>query len=406
MIGGCRFIPLPHVTLRTATTHPPMLAATRTAGWALGRVRQLASVLRGLHAQASRDPSFKQLDQRDVAFFKQTLGEQGVVTDPHALQAFNRCGAASSTWPRWRVVDTVVQQGLSPSSFPSWKRGRAVERPGDADDADRQHLGIGKGLADSGCSLMLLGSCRDWMRKYEGRSGVALKPRTTEQVAAVLAYCNAQRLAVVPQGGNTGLVGGSVPAFDEVVLSTSAMNKVVSFDQVRSKGVTCILALQRSCICSVEQRCTRLCCTSHRAKALSWIITSARLRMAACNGAAPGAAQRQQHPAPPARSALPVAATAGGVARAAARWCASPAACCRPWTSWWGGRAGPCRWTSGRRAAAKWEATCQPTQVRQWFSSVLLIANRGLWKPSLLRWSDLTEGEKGKGLVRTQNPCQ
>ncbi len=37
------------------------------------------------------------------------------------------------------------------------------------------------------------------------------------QVSRVLKYCNSRRLAVVPQGGNTGLVGGSVPVFDEVM---------------------------------------------------------------------------------------------------------------------------------------------------------------------------------------------
>lgn len=36
------------------------------------------------------------------------------------------------------------------------------------------------------------------------------------QVSHILKYCNSRRLAVVPQGGNTGLVGGSVPVFDEV----------------------------------------------------------------------------------------------------------------------------------------------------------------------------------------------
>ncbi len=34
-------------------------------------------------------------------------------------------------------------------------------------------------------------------------------------------YCNERNLAVCPQGGNTGLVGGSVPVFDEIILSTS-----------------------------------------------------------------------------------------------------------------------------------------------------------------------------------------
>jgi D-lactate dehydrogenase (cytochrome) len=42
-------------------------------------------------------------------------------------------------------------------------------------------------------------------------------------------------LAVVPQGGNTGLVGGSVPVFDEVVLSLQNMNKIRGFDNVSGK---------------------------------------------------------------------------------------------------------------------------------------------------------------------------
>jgi D-2-hydroxyglutarate dehydrogenase len=40
------------------------------------------------------------------------------------------------------------------------------------------------------------------------------------------------------QGGNTGLVGGSVPVHDEVVLSTAAMNRVLGFDAVRAPGVS------------------------------------------------------------------------------------------------------------------------------------------------------------------------
>lgn len=44
------------------------------------------------------------------------------------------------------------------------------------------------------------------------------------------------RLAVVPQGGNTGLVGGSVPVFDEIVLSLQNMNKIRGFDSVSGKG--------------------------------------------------------------------------------------------------------------------------------------------------------------------------
>lgn len=72
----------------------------------------------------------------------------------------------------------------------------------------------------------------DWMRKYKGQSQLVLKPKTTEQVSEILKYCNTQKLAVVPQGGNTGLVGGSIPVFDEIILSLSNMNKVRSFDDV------------------------------------------------------------------------------------------------------------------------------------------------------------------------------
>lgn len=72
----------------------------------------------------------------------------------------------------------------------------------------------------------------DWMRKYRGQSQLVLKPKNTQQVSQILKYCNEQRLAVVPQGGNTGLVGGSVPVFDEIVLSLSSMNKIRSFDPV------------------------------------------------------------------------------------------------------------------------------------------------------------------------------
>ena len=70
----------------------------------------------------------------------------------------------------------------------------------------------------------------DWMKKYRGHASVLLRPSSTQQVAAVLAHCHARRLAVVPQGGNTGLVGGSVPVYDEVVLSLSRMNRILDFD--------------------------------------------------------------------------------------------------------------------------------------------------------------------------------
>lgn len=72
----------------------------------------------------------------------------------------------------------------------------------------------------------------DWMRKYRGISQLVVKPKTTQQVSEILKYCNERKLAVVPQGGNTGLVGGSIPVFDEIVISMSNMNQIKSFDSV------------------------------------------------------------------------------------------------------------------------------------------------------------------------------
>lgn len=71
----------------------------------------------------------------------------------------------------------------------------------------------------------------DWMGRYTGAASLVLKPKTTEQVSQIMKYCYENYIAVVPQGGNTGLVGGSVPLFDEVILSLSSLNSIESFDK-------------------------------------------------------------------------------------------------------------------------------------------------------------------------------
>ncbi|GJT86663.1 D-2-hydroxyglutarate dehydrogenase, mitochondrial isoform X1 [Tanacetum coccineum] len=48
-------------------------------------------------------------------------------------------------------------------------------------------------------------------------------------------------LAVAPQGGNTGLIGGSVPVFDEVIINTRRMNKIISFDEAGRLVVYCFI---------------------------------------------------------------------------------------------------------------------------------------------------------------------
>ncbi|KIY50632.1 FAD-binding domain-containing protein [Fistulina hepatica ATCC 64428] len=81
------------------------------------------------------------------------------------------------------------------------------------------------------------------MGKYRGRSTTILKPKTTQQVSDIVRYCYEKRIGIVPQGGNTGLVGGSVPVNDELVLSLSNMNQVRKFDPVAG-----ILVADAGCI--------------------------------------------------------------------------------------------------------------------------------------------------------------
>jgi len=84
----------------------------------------------------------------------------------------------------------------------------------------------------------------DWLNTVRGSSSLVLKPKSNEEVSEILKYCNTNRIAVCPQGGNTGLVGGSVPVFDEVVVSLSLMNRVISVDELTGIAITeagCVL---------------------------------------------------------------------------------------------------------------------------------------------------------------------
>jgi FAD/FMN-containing dehydrogenase len=70
----------------------------------------------------------------------------------------------------------------------------------------------------------------DWTRRFSGPALAVVRPGSTEEVAAVLGACAEADTGVVPQGGNTGLVGGSVPRGGEVVLSTLRLNGIGELD--------------------------------------------------------------------------------------------------------------------------------------------------------------------------------
>lgn len=67
------------------------------------------------------------------------------------------------------------------------------------------------------------GFATDWTGVFTGQAAAVLRPATTAQVAALLPLCADAGVAVVPQGGNTGLVGGGVPLHGEVVLSLARL---------------------------------------------------------------------------------------------------------------------------------------------------------------------------------------
>lgn len=92
----------------------------------------------------------------------------------------------------------------------------------------------------------------EWRDLYRGRTPIVLRPGSTAEVSAILAIAYEARIGVVPQGGNTGLVGGQIPfeSGREIVVSLSRMNAIRHVDPagtylVAEAGVT-LLAVQQA----------------------------------------------------------------------------------------------------------------------------------------------------------------
>ncbi len=92
----------------------------------------------------------------------------------------------------------------------------------------------------------------DWRKQYRADALCVLRPAHTAEVAAVVGLCAREGIAVVPQGGNTGLCGGSVPTGTrpEVVISLSRMNRIRGIDALNDTMTVeagCVLAnIQRA----------------------------------------------------------------------------------------------------------------------------------------------------------------
>ena len=73
---------------------------------------------------------------------------------------------------------------------------------------------------------------------FQGRTPMVLRPASTAEVAAILKLANETGTPVVPQGGNTGLVGGQVPLHSEIVLSLTRLDRIREVDPT-SNTITC-----------------------------------------------------------------------------------------------------------------------------------------------------------------------
>lgn len=100
-------------------------------------------------------------------------------------------------------------------------------------------------LADIGAAIgddrvvtdpdVVVGHVVDWTGRWRGTSPAVLRPRTVDEVAAVVRLARRHRVALIPQGGNTGLVGGSVPLAGEVVVDLRRLDVLGPVDTAASQ---------------------------------------------------------------------------------------------------------------------------------------------------------------------------
>ncbi|MCJ9429117.1 FAD-binding oxidoreductase [Kordiimonas marina] len=102
---------------------------------------------------------------------------------------------------------------------------------------DRAHIDVLIELAGAGGSTTdpaeIAPHLHEWRDKFNGRTPLMLMPSDTETLSRLVSYCHKHRIAIVPQGGNTGLVGGGIPGLegrDEVLVSLKRMTRILDVD--------------------------------------------------------------------------------------------------------------------------------------------------------------------------------
>lgn len=78
----------------------------------------------------------------------------------------------------------------------------------------------------------------DWRKRYTGSAIAILFPENTPQIVAIIKYCQQQKIAITPQGGNTSTCGAAIPLANhtapQIIINLSRMNKVIEVDKVNS----------------------------------------------------------------------------------------------------------------------------------------------------------------------------
>jgi FAD/FMN-containing dehydrogenase len=99
---------------------------------------------------------------------------------------------------------------------------------------------------------------KDWRGIYLGATAAVVRPANTQEVAAVIHYCSQRGIAIVPQGGNTGMCGAAIPNpnGEEIVLSLARMNKIRSIDALNNTltvDAGCVLAAIQGTAAEVDR---------------------------------------------------------------------------------------------------------------------------------------------------------
>lgn len=98
----------------------------------------------------------------------------------------------------------------------------------------------------------------DWRGRFVGKALAVVRPGNTQEVAEVVRLCQQYQTPIVPQGGNTGLVGGATPSTkgDAIVLLTTRLNAIVDIDtdnDTMTVGAGCILQTVQEAAAKVDR---------------------------------------------------------------------------------------------------------------------------------------------------------